>query len=147
MHGFYGDYVVDFLADGRRVRLLRPLSYVDKAGKAHTVPAGFISDGGTIPRWLWPIVGSPHTGTGRRAYPIHDKECEDARAFTGSTFASVRRDADRTLREMLVYLGVKPWRVRAIYAGTRAQATVARLFPQGDDRRFAAENGGTSCQR
>jgi len=126
--GFYGDYVVDFLEDGRRVRLLSPLRYVDKAGNAHDAPAGYVSDGGTIPRALWPIVGSPHTGIGRRAYPVHDVECEAANAYVGWTYATMRASADLTLREMLEYLGVERWRIRTIYAGVRAQAMWTRLF-------------------
>jgi hypothetical protein len=48
-----------------------------KAFATWHVPAGFVSDGASIPRALWSIIGSPLTGKYRNAAIIHDYFCRN----------------------------------------------------------------------
>jgi hypothetical protein len=58
-----------------RVRLAAPLVWRDPQGAEHCVPVGFWSDGATIPRWAWWLVGGPLDGPYRRAAILHDWQC------------------------------------------------------------------------
>lgn len=77
---------VRLLADGRRVQLLHAMLAVDLAVAAELpererwramigIPQGTVSDGASIPRALWWLVGSPFAGRYRRAALVHDEEC------------------------------------------------------------------------
>lgn len=71
-----GDLVVRLLDDGLRVRVEEELTYTDPMGRVWTVPAGYISDGASIPKSLWSVVGGPFEGRYRVAALFHDIECE-----------------------------------------------------------------------
>lgn len=62
--------------DGRTMRLLQPLSYVDPAGRTWTAPAGSVIDGASIPRPFWSLIGGPFEGRYRNASVIHDAACQ-----------------------------------------------------------------------
>jgi hypothetical protein len=70
---------ITFLAGGgtfeRRARLVDDLTYVDPAGRAWTVEKGFVTDGASIPRAFWTLVGGPFDGSYRDAAVVHDKYC------------------------------------------------------------------------
>ena len=79
---FKGDLEVRFFSstsgDGHPVELvllLKPFGYTDANGVDWTVPEGFISDGASIPGWLWAILGGPFSGPYRDAAVIHDYYC------------------------------------------------------------------------
>jgi hypothetical protein len=79
---FNGDLEVRFFSgtsgDGHRVELillLKPFGYTDSNGVDWNVPAGFISDGASIPEWLWAMLGGPFSGPYRDAAVIHDYYC------------------------------------------------------------------------
>lgn len=59
----------------RRVKLLRALAYQDPSGKAWYAEKGFVSDGASIPRPLWTVVGAPLDGQYRIAAILHDRYC------------------------------------------------------------------------
>src|SRR5947207_3005769 len=72
---FIGDVEAKWLVENgqdRRMELLHEFSYIDTSGKRWTAPNGWIIDGASIPRFLWTLVGSPFTGSYRRASVIHD---------------------------------------------------------------------------
>ena len=50
--------------------------FVDPDDKAWTAPQGLVTDGASIPRALWSVVGSPWTGLYRDAAVIHDAYCD-----------------------------------------------------------------------
>jgi hypothetical protein len=58
------------LGDGTHFRLLAPLEYVSKAGVHYIVPAGFVTDLNSSPRFLWRIY--PKSNKANRAAVIHD---------------------------------------------------------------------------
>ena len=67
---------VALLDDGRKVRLLAPLSYISAEGLAWPVPAGVLLDGASIPRAFWTLVGGPFEGRYRNASIVHDHYCD-----------------------------------------------------------------------
>ena len=66
---------VAFLADGRTVRLLAPISYTQANGTAWPVPKDIELDGASIPRFLWSLIGGPFEGRYRDASIVHDHYC------------------------------------------------------------------------
>lgn len=52
------------------------LVYETRDGKVITVPKGYVSDGASIPRWLWSVAGSPFTGRYVPAAFVHDYLCQ-----------------------------------------------------------------------
>ncbi len=84
-------------------------SYTTKKGVIHLVPKDFVTDGATIPRFLWSIIGSPFTGLYKKAVLIHDELY-----FTQKT---KRRYADKIFLEIMKYSGVAFWKRIAMYSG------------------------------
>jgi Protein of unknown function (DUF1353) len=78
LHGhFDGDLVLTPVpGDGRRMKLKENFSYTDWQGHTLEAKAGFISDGATIPRPVWSLVGGPWDGVYRSAAVVHDVGCE-----------------------------------------------------------------------
>lgn len=57
--------------DPQTIRLTRPLRWQDKYGSVEA-PAEFVSDGATIPRAVWSLVGGPFDGLYAAPAMIHD---------------------------------------------------------------------------
>ena len=74
MSEFTKEIIIALLPGGRKVRVVESFSYYrgKKGGTTIDVPVGFVSDGATIPRFAWPIIGSPLTGKYRAAAILHD---------------------------------------------------------------------------
>ncbi len=66
---------VELLDDGRRARLLSPLSYRGPDQADWPVPAGVLVDGASIPQILWTLIGGPFAGRYRNASIVHDHFC------------------------------------------------------------------------
>lgn len=80
----------------RRWTLLRPLAFEEGfEGSARwiTVPAGFITDGATVPQVFWWLF--PMTGSYLRAAVIHDFLLTRLEAGTPHPLAPTRADCDR----------------------------------------------------
>ena len=73
---FIGEPRLLFLPDGRKMRLLTPFAYRDSHGTLWTSPAGAKTDGASIPRPVWALVGGPFEGKYRTAAIIHDRYCD-----------------------------------------------------------------------
>lgn len=77
---FKGQVKVIFLepkkADDRNVQLIEPFGFRDSKGVDWDVPAGYVSDGASIPWSLWSFIGGPYDGPYRDAAIIHDYYCE-----------------------------------------------------------------------
>jgi len=56
----------------RDMRIIEPISYIDKSGVSWDVPDGAIINGASIPRFVQSIVGTPFVGHHRRPSVIHD---------------------------------------------------------------------------
>lgn len=72
---------LEWVTDGDEdyAKLLEDFTYVDRAGFAWRVPAGYETDGASIPRLFWRVVGNPMQGHYRRAAIIHDFYCDERR--------------------------------------------------------------------
>jgi len=67
---------LELLDDGRRARLISPLSYVAEDQTPWPVPEGTVVDGASIPRLFWTLIGGPFEGKYRNASIVHDRYCE-----------------------------------------------------------------------
>lgn len=92
---------------GKRYRVVEPLRY-----RELTVPAGYVTDLASIPRVLWPIVGSPYDPRFAKAATVHD--------YLYSTKQVPREEADKELKTLLRLAGVPRWKCQAMYLAVRA---------------------------
>lgn len=60
----------------RNIQLIEPFGYKDSKGVDWDVPAGYVSDGASIPWSLWSFIGGPYDGPYRDAAVIHDYFCD-----------------------------------------------------------------------
>lgn len=81
--------------------------------KIITVPKGFVSDGASIPRLLWVVLGSPFSPKLIRAAIQHDYLI--AIGFSGDArdlqfYTTLRKYGVKTWKAYVMYLGVRYWR-------------------------------------
>lgn len=69
-------------------------------GESYCVKAGFVTDGASIPRWLWPVCGHPMKLPRLYAALVHDY------LYDGNDPEATRKDADDIFRELQVALGI-----------------------------------------
>ncbi len=72
------------------------------------VPAGFVSDGASVPRLFWPLF--PPMGRYFKAALVHDYLLEQQ---------IPRKTADQVFKVALYELQIKPWRVSVMYYAVR----------------------------
>lgn len=73
---FTGTLELHPVGDGIHMTVVEAISYEDGLGHELDVPANFETDGASIPRALWSIVGSPFSGGNYvEAAVIHDEGC------------------------------------------------------------------------
>lgn len=127
------------MPDGR-VALLRPLAwYTDDPKHRVTVPLGFLTDGSSIPRPFWPIVGHPLSSTVVRSGALHDWLYHSHRWDNTRTIS--RAAADREFRVALQIDGTGPARRWVMWAAVRTFGYWAWTSPKRDriDANTAAE--------
>lgn len=73
---FFGELVLKPLPDGVHMLVQKEFGFIDKQNLRWPVAVGYKSDGASIPRALWTLVGSPFTGKYLPAAVIHDFYCE-----------------------------------------------------------------------
>jgi hypothetical protein len=73
---YVGNVQTEWLEDGRRMKLLQPLQYIDPACNVWEAPKESIVDGASIPKFAWSIIGGPFEGKYRNASVIHDVACD-----------------------------------------------------------------------
>ena len=75
--GYYsGDPVTRWSPDGRNMILITELRYTDPKGEVWVAPAGSVTDGASLPRYLWSLMGGPFEGQYRNASVLHDAAYE-----------------------------------------------------------------------
>lgn len=80
MGKFKGRVVTHWLKDTNDDRLMRleeDFTYIDDNDIQWTASKGNITDGASIPRAFWSIMGGPLAGKYRRAAVIHDVYCKN----------------------------------------------------------------------
>jgi hypothetical protein len=123
---FSGPVVAEWLPDGVHMRVLTEIRYTDPAGHVWVVPAGFITDGASIPQAFWSLIGSPFTGVYRMAPVFHDAAYDN--------WGVSREDADTMLHTALLELGCSQWLADVIYEGVRVGGEQSYI---GDQRSVA----------
>lgn len=96
----------------RRMRLLEDFSYVDPKGKIWLAPKGSLTDGASIPRALWTLVGAPFEGQYREAAVVHDVYCE--------TKSQPHQDVHRIFYYATRAAGVSEFYSKVLYGGVVA---------------------------
>jgi len=92
-------------------KTLSALSYRTKAGIIINVPKGFVTDGASIPRACWSIIGSPFTGKYKRAAMVHD--------WLYHELTTTRIYADRIFLEIMQERKVSLWKRLSMYRAVR----------------------------
>ena len=93
---------------GNVYTLLKPLLYCGLE-----IPAGFESDGASVPRLFWSTVFPPGDSKALRPAIIHDY------IYRTHPERWTRKMADETFYEMLVSAGISKWRAYKAYLGVR----------------------------
>ena len=105
---YEGTVQTEWLRDGRRMRLLAPVSYFDPKGKQWVAPKDWVIDGASIPQPAWSFSGGPFEGKYRDASVIHDVGCDR------------KTDPWEEVHEVFYYgmlaSGVESWRAKIMYA-------------------------------
>ncbi|MEA2238156.1 MAG: hypothetical protein QOC81_2880 [Thermoanaerobaculia bacterium] len=73
---YVGTVQTEWLEDGRRMKLLQTLQYIDPACNVWEATKESIVDGASIPKFAWSIIGGPFEGKYRNASVIHDVACD-----------------------------------------------------------------------
>jgi Protein of unknown function (DUF1353) len=79
---FKNNVVAEFLAPKkamdtyRDIKLIQSFGYIDPRGVHWDAPAGYVTNGASIPPSLWAVVGGPFDGPYRDAAVLHDYYCE-----------------------------------------------------------------------
>lgn len=97
MAKFIGTYQIEEV-DSRLFKTLQDLTYIANNGEIILVPAGFITDGASIPKIFWSIIGSPFTGKYKKPALIHD--------YLYAIHLTSRKRVDSIFIEGMKYLGV-----------------------------------------
>jgi hypothetical protein len=78
-------------------------------GGQHTVPAGFKTDGASIPRFFWRVIGHPMTSKYAKAAGVHDY------LYVYHPAGSSKAHADQVFFHVLIDEGVPEWRAKIMY--------------------------------
>ncbi len=112
--GFRSKLRIEHMIGTEKYTLIDLLIYVADDGFKLTVPAGFITDGASIPKLFRSIVGSPFAGKYVEAAAGHDYLCH--------TGIVSRREADSRFSQMMADLEVFVPRRKIMWLGVRLGA-------------------------
>lgn len=100
--------------------LTRDLVYIDASDRSHIAHRGMLTDGLTVPRVLWRIVGPPFRHKYLMSAIIHDHYCYKSLSIEpGEHRNALRSAADRLWLEMCQYQGVGWVQGQALYRAVR----------------------------
>lgn len=106
---------------GRIAILLEPVSW-----RGILLPAGFMSDGASVPRVLWWFL-PPWGDVSTVAALVHDFACDSLKAGAPVPGGATRSGCDRLFRDALISTGVPAWRAWVCWSGVRAYSIVEGL--------------------
>jgi len=95
--GFVGEIILKKI-DYKSYEVCEELWYITKVGVRIIVPKGFLTDGASIPRLAWRIIGSPFTGKYTGGSLVHD--------WLYHTQTCTRSYADSIFKEAMEVSGV-----------------------------------------
>ncbi len=122
---FSGDPHLAFPLDGSKPYLLDKFWYLDDIGRKHIIPALFRTDGASIPRFFWRVVGHPFEPRPLPGAIIHDWYCDKAASLAPIDLGqaqSLRLDADRLFCEILRVREIGIIKRSIMYRGVRIGA-------------------------
>jgi len=111
MGRFSGNPATEWLPDGRNMRLIGQLWYIDDDGVSWIATSGEVIDGASIPRIAWRLIGSPFSGKYRRASVLHDVY------YVKRT--RPRKEVDQMFLQAMRDDGVSAWRRHLMYWAVR----------------------------
>lgn len=91
--------------------------------KRHEIEQGFTSDGCTIPKIFWVLIGCPHTPKYIPASLIHDWILDNPEAVDYD-----RKYADLVFKTELLNCGVKPSKAQRMYLAVELWQSVSNLW-------------------
>ena len=97
-------------ADGKEIVLDEPLAFTF-CGTTYTVPAGFRSDGMSVPRWLWPVISPQITAQTLEPSIIHD--------YLYYIKVSTREEADQWYYLALIENGYSERKAKIVFRAVR----------------------------
>lgn len=122
-------------------RVMNSFSYMLKPGHWVSVPAGYLTDGASVPKIFWNII--PPWGLYGQAAVVHDILCEYLTIIVnGLPVAISRAQCDEVLNEAMRHLGVPTWKRLMIYYSVCAYRVVANVTQPSNTplkRRLEAE--------
>ena len=125
MSDFTGPLTLTHLAadNWRLWKVESPLRYQMTNGQAVTVPIVFLTDGTSVPRYLWSIL--PTFGRHSRASIVHDYLIDRIKVGTPVPLATTRAKADGVFYEALRDCGVNViWR-SVMWAAVRVAGIIS----------------------
>ena len=112
-------FIGQYLGFRARFKLHELFKYVDEDPSENvTVPIEALTDGGSIPPFVYGIIGGPWSGKYVEAVIIHDWECHIAKTQED------RRKADMKFLKGMEILGVAWWRRRVMWRAVRVQGVI-----------------------
>jgi len=91
--------------------LTSPFEYRTGGNLTIKIPEGFITDGASIPKFAYSIIGSPWTGKYAKISVVHD--------FLYKKHLYPRKVSDKIFLNGMKILGVSWWRRRIMYTAVR----------------------------
>jgi len=104
---FIGVVQTEWMADGRHMKSLSTLTFIDPKNVKWIAPAGWTIDGASIPKIAWSLVGGPFEGKYRNASVIHDVACDEKKRSWESVHIA--------FYWAMLASGVETWRAKAMY--------------------------------
>ena len=98
--------------NGDCLRLLEALKY-EYGGRSFTVPAGFVSDGASVPQFLWGMISPAIDPRTLDAAIAHDH------LYRSFSYDFTRREADTLFYKLCRAHGLSFWRSLKAYIGAR----------------------------
>jgi hypothetical protein len=128
---FKNNVVAEFLAPKkatdtyRDIKLVQSFGYIDPRGVHWDAPAGYVTNGASIPASLWAIVGGPFDGPYRDAAVLHDYYCEAKNRSSDDTHqmyyeAAIARGTSENIASTMyggIVLAGPTWKVAPKKAG------------------------------
>jgi hypothetical protein len=138
---FYGKLILIPQPDGRNMMVQDEYGYEDWEHQTLYATAGFVSDGASIPRAAWSLVGGPWDGKYRNAAVIHDVGCTNHRYSWQDTHrlfyeAMMDSGVSQSLAYTMYYavlLGGPRWKL----IGSKEASTENQLNSEVEDLRKA----------
>ena len=140
VHGkFVGTLQLEPIGDGVHFRVVKTYSYTDPEGHMLQADPGFSTDGASIPRSLWTLIGSPLTGNYLFSAVIHDVGCDSHKYSWQITH--------RMFYDGMIDKGVGEHYAKLLYWGVRLggpkwkETTVTASSPEDVKAQIAAQKG------